>query len=269
MSEDYAAARPTPSVHGSPIEPRPTWGWKSLAIVTFIAALVPLAILFSPDTSEEELTRDELIASGVIGIFWYLGIASVVYYAARATGGSLDHLGVREPVPATDGIYAGFQRNVRRFLQFRPPLYLVVPLLGYVLSYLCVVVYSLISTLIGSNELEPDEQVPSQVFDDRVLVVLMGMSILIAAPLVEELFFRGFLFGGLRKWLSFWPAAAVSGFVFSLAHQDLGLIIPFTLVGMVLAYSYEKMGTLWGSISVHFVFNLVSFAVLLLVPDFR
>ena len=79
----------------------------------------------------------------------------------------------------------------------------------------------------------------------------------------------GFSLGYFGRHRSAGSGIGVSGFVFSLAHQDVGLIIPFTLVGIVLAYTYEKTGTLFGSISVHFVFNLVSFALLLLVPDFR
>ena len=88
-------------------------------------------------------------------------------------------------------------------------------------------------------------------------------------PFAEELFFRGFFFAGLRRRLGFILAAMFSGFVFSLAHADLGLILPFTGVGMVLAYSYERTGSLYAPIGIHVLFNLVSFLVLILVPEAR
>lgn len=263
MNEDYTSAVPVTAV-GSPVNPRPTWGLKSLVIVTFIVALVPLTtVLFGGDTDDEEIERDVLIASSLISLFWYAGIASIVYFAARTTGGGWPHLGFRSPVFVPGNIFDSVRNKIGRNVRVWLPRMLVVPVAGYALSYVSVVVYSIISTIIGADLLLPDQQVPDEVFDSKVVVALIGASILIAAPLVEEIFFRGFLFGGLRKWLPFFPAALASGFLFSLAHQDTGLVIPFTMVGVVLAYSYEKTGTLFGSISVHFLFNLVSFVIML------
>ena len=98
---------------------------------------------------------------------------------------------------------------------------------------------------------------------------MIGVAVVGAAPFAEELFFRGFLYGGLRRRLSVLPAALLSGVLFAIAHLDPGLIVPFTLVGFVLAFTYERTGTLVAPIGVHFVFNLLSFLALLLVPDAR
>jgi membrane protease YdiL (CAAX protease family) len=69
--------------------------------------------------------------------------------------------------------------------------------------------------------------------------------------------------------MPFWAAALASGFIFSLAHGNVGLIIPFTLVGAILAYTYERSGTIFASMGVHFVFNTVSFTLILLFPELR
>ncbi|HWO72064.1 MAG TPA: CPBP family intramembrane glutamic endopeptidase, partial [Dehalococcoidia bacterium] len=81
--------------------------------------------------------------------------------------------------------------------------------------------------------------------------------------------FRGFLYGGLRQRLAMPVAALASGGLFSLAHGDPGLVVPFTLVGAVLAYIYERTGTLLASIGTHFTFNALSFLILVLVPGAR
>jgi membrane protease YdiL (CAAX protease family) len=84
----------------------------------------------------------------------------------------------------------------------------------------------------------------------------------VAAPISEELFFRGFAFGGLLRW-GYWPAAAVSALGFSLAHFDPGSVIPFFCIGLVMAWLYWRRGSLWDSITFHFLFNFISFALLL------
>ena len=60
--------------------------------------------------------------------------------------------------------------------------------------------------------------------------------------MAEETFFRGFLFGGLEKRLGIFWAALASGFLFSLAHGQVSTLVPFTFVGMMLAWAYVVHG---------------------------
>src|SRR5688572_1752172 len=107
MNDDFAAREPAPIAGSSLSAPPPTWGWKAMLVVTFIVALVPLAgFLAGDDTDEEEIERDVLILSGVISLIWYAGIASVVYFAARWTGGGWPNLGFRPGLVASRSIFA-------------------------------------------------------------------------------------------------------------------------------------------------------------------
>jgi len=124
-----------------------------------------------------------------------------------------------------------------------------------------VVVYTVIVQLIGAEDLLPQSTLEGDVFDNRALVVMAGILAVLAAPVAEETFFRGFLFGGLVKRLGIFGAALASGFLFSLAHAQPTTLIPFTFVGMVLAWSYVYTGSLWTNIGAHLVFNLISFSV--------
>jgi membrane protease YdiL (CAAX protease family) len=103
--------------------------------------------------------------------------------------------------------------------------------------------------------------IPEEAFDSVPLVVLVGVLSLAVAPFMEETFFRGFLFGGLRgRWGVFW-AALGTGFLFSLAHIDPLVFIPFTAVGMLFALGYVYSGSLLASMIAHLLFNGLSFGL--------
>lgn len=88
------------------------------------------------------------------------------------------------------------------------------------------------------------------------------LSIVVATPLLEELLFRGVVYQTLRGHLGVWPAVLLSALVFAAAHGEPLQIVRLTLMGMVLAYSYERSGTLLVPIGIHAVQNTVAFFVI-------
>ncbi len=155
----------------------------------------------------------------------------------------------------------GGKRANLRSIGFRPlPLNLAwVPLAVVVGAFLSVEVYAVVAQAIGGSNFLPKSNLNQDILDQTTFVVLAGVLALLMAPLVEETFFRGFLFGGLSRRFSFFTAALISGFLFSLAHGQPTTLIPFTLVGMLFAAGYAYTGSLWTTISAHFIFNLISF----------
>jgi membrane protease YdiL (CAAX protease family) len=102
--------------------------------------------------------------------------------------------------------------------------------------------------------------------DAAVLItVLAGVVIIAGAAIGEELFFRGLLFGGLRQRLPLWPAAVISGVLFGLPHLpqgDLAVALQLSVFGVVLAWAYERSGTLWAPILLHALNNSAAFYLL-------
>lgn len=97
----------------------------------------------------------------------------------------------------------------------------------------------------------------------RGVLFLTGIGVVIIAPIAEEMFFRGFLFRALRRWLSLWPAAMLSAAVFAAVHIQ-PLVIPSIFVlGVVLAVVVERRGSIVPSIAAHVTFNLVGYTILL------
>ena len=72
--------------------------------------------------------------------------------------------------------------------------------------------------------------------------------IVIAAPLAEEIFFRGFMFAGIRSRAPFAVAAAVSAGVWGLFHYtgpgSLAVVLQLSLFGVILCWLYERTGSI-------------------------
>lgn len=99
------------------------------------------------------------------------------------------------------------------------------------------------------------------------------LIVVFLAPFVEEALFRGYLFGNLRE-VSRPAAYAVSCLAFGLVHvwqyaaggegvPYLLLAVEYVIPGALMAWTYERSGTLWGSVLLHGIVNGLSVARLL------
>jgi hypothetical protein len=80
----------------------------------------------------------------------------------------------------------------------------------------------------------------------------------VIAPIVEELFFRGFLFQGFRQKYGWLPALLLSSAIFGVAHLDPVSLIPTFILGCVLAYVYHRSNSVWPGIIFHATINSLS-----------
>lgn len=81
--------------------------------------------------------------------------------------------------------------------------------------------------------------------------------IVVIAPVAEEVFFRGFVFAGLRGRFGWGAAAAVSAAMFAAFHLELTFFIPAFLLGFLFAYVYHRSNSIWPGMILHVVFNSV------------
>lgn len=136
------------------------------------------------------------------------------------------------------------------------------PLAACAACYIGVAIYALLISQLDIDFLIPNSTVPGGVLRDPQALAMTAALAVISAPIVEEMFFRGFIFGGLLKW-GFWPAALISALIFTLVHFDPGSIVPFFAIGLVMAYLFHSSGSLWDAIIFHFIFNGTSFVALI------
>ena len=90
---------------------------------------------------------------------------------------------------------------------------------------------------------------------DPQILSLMVIAAVVAAPLCEEIVFRGYLYAVAKRFAGPWAAGICSALVFAAAHGSLSALLPLFIFGCVLAFIYEKTGSLWAPIATHFCFN--------------
>ena len=78
---------------------------------------------------------------------------------------------------------------------------------------------------------------------------------IVVAPVVEELFFRGFLYAGLAQRYSWRRAAVISSALFALIHLQPLAIPPIFILGYIFAYLYRRSGSIWPAVVMHVATN--------------
>jgi CAAX protease family protein len=87
--------------------------------------------------------------------------------------------------------------------------------------------------------------------------ILLALPVVcLAAPIVEETVFRGLLYRWLRGVMPLGTAMLLSGALFAVAHAVTLLFLPLLGIGVLLAWIYERSGSLWPGVLVHALFNL-------------
>lgn len=191
-----------------------------------------------------ELNTHLLIVGAVFSL---LLIAIVLTFLILRTQNPLDLFGLRGVEPA---------RNVKAAC------------LGLVAALPVVYfIHSLCLLLMGEDaEPQPLLQFLAQnaTLQDRFL--LIGTA-LIVAPVAEELIFRGYIFGVLRRYTGRWWAMVISALVFAAIHAHIPSLAGLFALAVALTLVYEGAGSLWAPILMHSLFNGITVIFTLAWPD--
>lgn len=147
----------------------------------------------------------------------------------------------------------------------------------WVISYPWMIVVSqLFAAILATQTSEPP---PSQVAVQHVVAAaphpLLRFSLVlvvgVAAPIAEELLFRGGLQSWLRHRMDRGLAIGFTSLIFSLFHfapsqgvTNLALIPSLFVLSLFLGWIYDKQRSIWASIALHMLFNLTSVVLILL-----
>ena len=123
-------------------------------------------------------------------------------------------------------------------------------------------VYGVLIDLIDWDILSPPDNY-SDILFPGLAVVFTFQAVVVVTPVVEEMFFRGFVFSGLVSRLGVGRAMVASAVVFSLFHSPVGVwvLIPIFVTGLLLAWLYQRTGSLWPSIVAHAGQNALALAI--------
>lgn len=172
------------------------------------------------------------------------------------------------------------RKDIKRDVEFgRPTAYtpynklwlLILPVMGIVMclafNNLVVMMMDLvedgINALMDSMDINYEfdafasfEESSSLIYSSHIVVQILVTSI--AAPLVEELLFRGIVYKRLRTIMNITPAMIISAALFGLVHGNMVQFIYAFLIGLIFAFVYEKFKTIWAPIILHASANLLS-----------
>ena len=123
-------------------------------------------------------------------------------------------------------------------------------------------VYVQVVSALGLDMLVPPS-LPHELLGEGVVRLLSFAGVGLAGPLVEEVFFRGFLFAALIRPLGKVGAAVVASAVFSAAHASIPVVIPLFVTGLLLSWLYLRTGSIWPPFAAHAAQNLLALAVTL------
>lgn len=107
-----------------------------------------------------------------------------------------------------------------------------------------------------------------QMFDQLESPVWLFVVGAIVAPIVEEIFFRGFLFQGFRQKYGWMPALFLSSAIFGAAHLDPVSLIPTFVLGCVLAVVYHRSNSVWPGILFHAAINSFSLCAVYVISQY-
>ena len=173
-------------------------------------------------------------------------------------GAALYFAGLHDPLRASD---FGFRRVSLRTG-------IVAVLVAGISYYVLTALYASLVHLHGSDKL------PSELGAGKSTAALAaaGLFVCVIAPVLEEFFFRGFLFGALRRWrvvlaghdVGTWLAAVVTGILFGLAHTGSAssrYLVPLGFLGFVLCLVRWRTRSLYPCIALHSTNNALALGV--------
>lgn len=133
-------------------------------------------------------------------------------------------------------------------------------LTGYIAAIPALVAALLLIILIVKiTKYVPEKQPVVELFMKEKSAAFLFFSSLFAAvvgPIIEEIFFRGFMYKAFKNRIGLVRAALLTSVVFAALHTNLVGFLPIFMLGLLLVYLYEKTGTLVASMTVHVVHNL-------------
>lgn len=97
--------------------------------------------------------------------------------------------------------------------------------------------------------------------------ILAFLTLVVLAPLAEEILFRGYLYGKLKNFVPIWVAILATSLLFGVIHGAWNLAIDTFALSVILCLLRESTGNIWASILLHMVKNGIAFYILFIYPS--
>ena len=127
---------------------------------------------------------------------------------------------------------------------------------GYLVALPVVIVVSLINQQLWQGQGGSNPILPLALEGrDSLALLIFFVTACVAAPVFEEIIFRGFLLPSLTRYVPVWGAVFASSLLFAIAHLSLSEVLPLLALGMVLGIVYTRSRNLLASMLLHGLWN--------------
>lgn len=222
----------------------PTWAIVSYFLAQFcIIAVIWVLQVFG--ISLQDIFTSKAVLSAVVGVTGYvltLVIALGVPYLVRQRTTNLETLGLGRLLSWGD-------------IGLTPLAYILYALI--VNGAVAALMY-----FIPDFPIAEKQDVGFQALSVRYEYIIAFLILVVVAPIAEEIFFRGYLYGKLRAHVPVYAAMLVVAVLFAAAHGQWNVAVDTFVLSLVLTGLRELTGSIWAGILVHMLKNGVAYYVL-------
>ncbi|MDB5176910.1 MAG: rane protein of unknown function [Candidatus Saccharibacteria bacterium] len=136
--------------------------------------------------------------------------------------------------------------------------------IGY--TFAVTTVLALITAWVPSFPADQIQDVGFKAFGTRSDNILAFMTLVVLAPLAEEILFRGYLYGKLKGHVPAIAAAIATSLLFGLAHGQWNVGIDVFVLSLALCGLRSLTGSIWSGILVHMIKNGIAYYFLFINP---
>jgi len=229
-------------------------------IVSLMSSIVQIIFSDLPDWQNDFLDNLILCCSELTTIAVIIILASI-YFTRRLKGFGLD-----------------IKTIIKDFFAAFVNLFTVWPLIAAAM-----IITSYLGELFWGSEYQIQQHQQLKLITENPQLlsrILITVTAVIIAPLLEEMLFRGLFQTTIRSYFSFfhsllvqqnkpeeqqttdsngaWPAIIISSVLFTVTHDNPGHWPALFVLGVCMGYAYEKSGSLFRPIFIHSIFNAIS-----------
>jgi len=137
---------------------------------------------------------------------------------------------------------------------------------GFIIYFILSAVLALIAANITTINLDQVQETGFDTISQNYEYILAFLSLVIIAPIAEEVLFRGYLFGKLRKHAPLWIAILITSLLFAVVHGAWNVGIDVFALSIILCLLRVWSKSLWAPILLHMIKNGIAFYFLFINP---
>lgn len=129
-----------------------------------------------------------------------------------------------------------------------------------------VMVIALVSHLFPGFNVAEAQDVGFRSISNQLGYMLAFTTLVVIAPVAEEVLFRGYLYGKLRRRVPIWVCIVATSALFALVHGQWNVAVDTFVLSVFLCGLREITGSIWSGILVHMIKNMIAFYLLFIAP---